>query len=154
MSNDPFAAVPTDETNQDLANNTNTTPTQKESIVTNTIQTQAKIVATLKGGPGYDAPWIVVHADTPEEAAAALKDPAMKELLELTQNVGSKFVGMAPAKAAPAQSTAAPAAATAAPGGQTPPEGYVFKSGMGKNGKMWKAFMPIDRNSGLPVQWL
>lgn len=154
MSNDPFAAVPTDETNQDLANNTNTTPTQKESIVTNTIQTQAKIVATLKGGSGYDAPWIVVHADTPEEAAAALKDPAMKELLELTQNVGSKFVGMAPAKAAPAQSTAAPAAATAAPGGQTPPEGYVFKSGMGKNGKMWKAFMPIDRNSGLPVQWL
>lgn len=154
MSNDPFAAVPTDETNQDLANNTNTTPTQKESIVTNTIQTQAKIVATLKGGSGYDAPWIVVHADTPEEAAAALKDPAMKELLELTQNVGSKFVGMAPAKAAPAQSTAAPAAATAAPGGQTPPEGYVFKSGMGKGGKMWKAFMPIDRNSGLPVQWL
>lgn len=154
MSNDPFAAVPTDETNQDLANNTNTTPTQKESIVTNTPQTQAKIVATLKGGSGYDAPWIVVHADTPEEAATALKDPAMKELLELTQNVGSKFVGMAPAKAAPAQSTAAPAAATAAPGGQTPPEGYVFKSGMGKNGKMWKAFMPIDRNSGLPVQWL
>lgn len=154
MSNDPFAAVPTDEINQALAENTNTTPTQKESIVTNTIQTQAKIVATLKGGSGYDAPWIVVHADTPEEAAAALKDPAMKELLELTQNVGSKFVEMAPAKAAPAQSTAAPAAATAAPGGQTPPEGYVFKSGMGKNGKMWKAFMPIDRNSGLPVQWL
>lgn len=36
--------------------------------------TDAKIVLTLKGGTGYDEPWVVIHADTVDEASALLKE--------------------------------------------------------------------------------
>lgn len=154
MSTDPFATM-TDEPTQAPA--TTVTTITKENPITTT-DTQSKIVATLKGGSGYDAPWIVVHANDAGDAVETLKDPAMKELLELTQNVGEKFVEMGPTK--PARSNGGgnrggkPAGAAQAPNGQEPPEGYVFKSGMSKAGKPWKAFMPADRNSGLQPIWL
>lgn len=154
MSNDPFATAD-DEPTQAPAETTTTNT--KENTITTT-ENQSKIVATLKGGSGYDAPWIVVHANNPEEAADSLKDPAMKELLELTQNVAGKFVEMGPAKPVAKSNggggNGKPAGAAQAPNGQTPPEGYMFKSGVSKTGKAWKAFMPIDRNSGLEVIWL
>lgn len=154
MSNDPFASAPAqDEAQQE---STPTIQTSKEKPLTTTVTDQSKLTLTFKGGAGYDAPWVVVHANNPSEANEIILDTEFKNLLENVQKVGGKFGEMAPTKAsAPAnQSNGQPAGANQAPNGETPPPGYVFKSGMGKNGKPWKAFMPIDRNSGLEVKWL
>lgn len=145
MATDPFANADTD--------STTTTTDQKESTtVENTPNNNNnKIVVTLKGGSGYDAPWVVVHADTPDEAMSILHPEEIKPLLEAAQEAGKFFAS----KGSPAKSGGGkPAAASQAPGGQEAPEGYVFKSGMGKTGKPWKAYMPIDRNSGLDPIWL
>lgn len=154
MSNDPFASAPA----QDEAQQENTTPTiqtsKEKPLTTATVSDQSKITLTFKGGSGFDAPWTVVHANNPTEAKEIILDEDFKELLKLVQQVGGAFVGMAPDKPAAPAGNGQPAGANQAPGGETPPPGYVFKSGMGKNGKPWKAFMPIDRNSGLEVQWL
>lgn len=155
MSNDPFASAPAqDEAQQE---STPTTETSKEKpLTTTTVTDQSKLTLTFKGGAGYDAPWVVVHANNPSEANAIILDLEFKELLETVQKIGGSFGEMAPNKpAAPAnRSNGQPAGATQAPNGETPPPGYVFKSGMGKNNKPWKAFMPIDRNSDLEVIWL
>lgn len=34
--------------------------------------TDAKISVTLRGGQGYEEPWIVIYGDTAEEVAATL----------------------------------------------------------------------------------
>lgn len=159
MSNDPFASAPAqDEAQQETTTNTTETSKEKPTLTTapTTVTDQSKLTLTFKGSAGYDAPWVVVHANNPTEANAIILDMEFKSLLENVQKVGGSFGGMAPNKAAaPAgQSNGQPAGASQAPNGETPPPGYVFKSGMGKNGKPWKAFMPIDRNSGLEVQWL
>ena len=147
MATDPFANAGTDSTTT-----TTTTPTETTTVATP--NTESKIVVTLKGGAGFNDPWIVVHAADAQDALATLSDESMKELVELTTKVGKKFSESgAPARSA-APAGGKPAGATQAPNGQEPPEGYVFKSGMGKNGKPWKAFMPIDRNSGLDPIWL
>lgn len=144
MATDPFANAGTD----------STTTTPKETTTVATPSTESKIVVTLKGGAGFNDPWIVVHAADAQDALATLNDESMKELVELTTKVGKKFSESgAPARSA-APAGGKPAGATQAPNGQEPPEGYVFKSGIGKNGKPWKAFMPIDRNSGLDPIWL
>lgn len=143
---DPFADAPTD------VEATKTPAPKKETVLSE--DTQSKIVVTLKGGAGFDAPWIVVHADDPADATAQLSDESLDKLIEATKAAAAKFHD---GKAAPARGGASngkPAGATQAPNGQTPPEGYVFKTGVGKDGRTWKAFMPIDRNSGLDVIWL
>lgn len=154
MSNDPFASAPAqDEAQQETTPTTTETSKEKPLTAPTTVTDQSKLTLTFKGGAGYDAPWVVVHANNPSEANAIVLDEEFKTLLETVQRVGGAFGGMKPA--APAgQSNGQPAGASQAPNGETPPPGYVFKSGMGKNGKPWKAFMPIDRNSGLEVQWL
>lgn len=156
MTNDPFATAPAqDEAQQET---TPTTETSKEKPLTTLAPAtdQSKLTLTFKGGAGYDAPWVVVHANNPAEANEIILDEDFKSLLENVQRVGGAFGEMAPNKpAAPAKkSNGQPAGAAQAPNGETPPPGYMFKSGIGKNGKPWKAFMPIDRNSGLEVIWL
>lgn len=154
MSNDPFASAPAQDEAQQETTTTTTTPQEKPLTAPTTVSDQSKITLTFKGSAGYDAPWTVVHANNPAEAKAILLDEDFKELLELVQKIGGAFVNMSPNKPAAPAANGQPAGAAQAPGGETPPPGYVFKSGMGKNGKPWKAFMPIDRNSGLEVQWL
>ena len=68
-----------------------------------------KVVVTLKGGKGYDAPWIVLHCDTVAEANGLLADEGLKELIDRTTKAGQYFAkqgGMsapAPAATAPVQ---------------------------------------------------
>lgn len=151
MAIDPFenqAETPTTETETP-------TPTKKENTQ---VETQdQKIVVTLKGGAGYDAPWIVVHAQNAEEAVQTLNDEHMTALLEATKTVAGKFNvggGGAPKRSAAPRQQGKPQGATQAPNGQTPPEGYEYRTGVSKTGKTWKAFMPTDRNSGLEPIWL
>ena len=145
---DPFAGL---EANTD--NNTDTV-SKKENSMDIVSEDQNKITVTLKGGAGYDAPWVVVHAANATDALEILNDEDLKAVLERAKKIGSFFAGGSAGAQAPA-SNGKPAGASQAPGGQTPPEGYVFKSGVSKkNGRPWQAFMPIDRNSGLETIWL
>lgn len=145
---DPFAGL---QANTD--NNTDTI-SKKENSMDIVSEDQNKITVTLKGGAGYDAPWVVVHAANATDALETLNDEDLKTVLERAKKIGSFFAGGSAGAQAPA-SNGQPAGATQAPGGQTPPEGYVFKSGVSKkNHRPWQAFMPIDRNSGLETIWL
>lgn len=146
---DPFAGLQADNNN-----NTDTDSKKENTTVENINEDQNKITVTLKGGAGYDAPWVVVHAANATDALETLNDEDLKTVLERAKKIGSFFAGGSAGAQAPANN-GQPAGASQAPGGQTPPEGYVFKSGVSKkNGRPWQAFMPIDRNSGLETIWL
>lgn len=146
---DPFAGL---EANTD--NNTDTVSKKENTSMDIVSEDQNKITVTLKGGAGYDAPWVVVHAANAADALETLNDEDLKTVLERAKKIGAFFAGGSAGTKAPA-SNGQPAGAAQAPGGQTPPEGYVFKSGISKkNGRPWQAFMPIDRNAGLETIWL
>ena len=129
---------------------TPTVTTQKEKPVTQD-NTNAKIVTTLKGGSGFDAPWIVVHADNAEEAVAILRGGAIEELLKATKEVSDKFNG----GQAPAPRTQGMPAGADAPRPSDPPmpEGWTYKAGVNKNGKAYRAYFP-PRGSQESPQWL
>ena len=77
MANDPFATkaeeTPTEapETTPEPTEKKKTTTKKKESK-TVAENTEGKIVVTLKGGKGYEAPWIVIHANDVEEALSLI----------------------------------------------------------------------------------
>lgn len=134
---------------------TPTVTTQKEKPVTQE-NTNAKIVTTLKGGSGFDAPWIVVHADNTEEAVAILRGGATEELLKATKEVSDKFNGgQAPAQQRQAPRTQGMPAGADAPRPSDPPmpEGWTYKTGVNKNGKAYRAYFP-PRGSQESPQWL
>lgn len=155
MTIDPFETAPVDN-NQNTTDNNNTDSKESNTMNNQIVTDQDKIVVTLKGGSGFDAPWIVVHANDAVEAHNTLKDKSMEELVNLASSVGKAFAatGSPANKRGGGQSNGKPAGAAQAPNGQEPPEGYEFKSGVSKKGKAWKAFMPLDRDAGLEVIWL
>lgn len=132
-----------------------TVTTQKEKPVTQD-NTNAKIVTTLKGGSGFDAPWIVIHADDAAEAVAVLRGDSIEELLKATKEVSDKFNG----GQAPAQRQAAPRTQGMPAGANEPrpsdppmPEGWTYKTGVNKNGKAYRAYFP-PRGSQESPHWL
>lgn len=151
---DPFAAA--DAQTEAPAEETQTTiqPETKKETKTVTVEAQENqdLSITLKGGSGYDAPWIVIRANSVAEAQQHLEDEGLKTLIDQTKKVANYFSGGGQAKGGP---KGQPQAAQEAPNGQQAPAGYVFKTGKSKDtNKVWKAFMPIDRNSGLQPIWL
>lgn len=79
-----------------------------------------KVVVTLKGGKGYEAPWIVLHCDTVAEANGLLSDEGLKELIDRTTKAGQYFAKQG--------GVAAPApAAVPAPAGSGSPYGAPQK---------------------------
>lgn len=118
---------------------------------------ESKVVVTLKSGTGYDAPWVVFHADSAEDAMAELSKDSVLELLDRVKKAGAYFAGgqapAAPAQAqtsyqAPAQNYAAPAGATQPPASAPPKpfEDFVYKTGTSKkNGQVWHAWMPPQK---------
>jgi len=114
------------------------------------------LTVTLKGGAGFDAPWIVIHAaDIPDAYEQLSGDQAavLVELMDKVKKAGNHFSGGS-AKAntsggAPARpGNEAPEGTSEAPG----PD-WTYKTGVGKNGKTWKAWMPPRGSSEQPV-WL
>lgn len=108
----------------------------KETTVAETTSTN-EITITLKGGSGFDSPWVVIRAADAASAQAILDDPALKALTDRTSEVGQYFAGLG--------KPAATAAPTAAP---TPAQGSgrhckhgerVMRSGT-KNGKAWTGY--------------
>jgi len=155
INTDPFADVTADADDVvPFTEPVKKAPAKKESKVS--VDTEGKLTVTLKGGPGFDAPWIVIHASDVDGALDLFGDPAkLATLMERVQSAGKFFTGLAPAKAAPTGGGAparpgaeAPAGVPAAPG----PD-WTYKTGVGKNGKTWKAWMPPRGSDASPV-WL
>lgn len=115
-----------------------------------------KVVLTLKGGAGFDAPWIVIHAtdlsDAYEQVSGENAELLVK-LMEQTTKAAQRFSGnkggaAAPSNRAPAGAVEPPAGTPAAPG----PD-WTYKTGVGKTGKPWKGWFPPRGSSEQPV-WL
>lgn len=76
------------------------------------------VSVTLKGGPGYEAPWVVFRGDSPEEIYNELRKlESDDEFLRAVATIGATFgkiyveqSGGAQAPAIPAQRAASPAA--------------------------------------------
>lgn len=117
---------------------------------------------TLKGGGGFDVPWIPLEFGTIDEAHAALTNPdtqrKLAELMDVVAKANALFINkvnsVSPPKSSP--SGGAPARpGQEAPAGtpEAPGPGWTYKSGTGKNGKPWKAWMPPRGSDESPV-WL
>ena len=119
---------------------------------------EGKVTLTFKGGSGFDAPWVVLHPtdlDDALEMVSGNNAATLAQVFERVQNAGQLFSGMGPAKPA-ASSGGAPARPGAeAPGGTpaAPGPDWTYKTGVGKNGKTWKAWMPPRGSDASPV-WL
>lgn len=119
-----------------------------------------KVVVTLKGGASFSDPWIVIHANSVEEADAQM-DAKLAALMEKTHRVAKKFVevGGGTAPAAPAQTSSAPAGAQSAPNNETRQckhGAMTYKTGS-KGGRTWKAFMcptPKGAPDQCDPQWI
>jgi gp46 len=86
----------------------------------------SKVVVTLKGGKGYEAPWVVLHCDTVAEANEALSDAALVELLDRASKAGAYFARKE-APAVPVQASAAPAGQGSPYGAPQRPDGISDK---------------------------
>ncbi|WP_458682247.1 hypothetical protein [Prescottella equi] len=135
-----------------------TTEAPKETTITTSAtrpvaaDSEGKVVLTFKGGVGFDAPWIVVHAASLEEANHIVNHDAklLADTMERVQKAGAHFAGLAPVKASPNSSGGAPQGGGTPPAAQSAPGGdqkfckhgaMQFRSGVNQNsGKAWKAF--------------
>ncbi|GAB4588690.1 hypothetical protein [Nocardia sp. IFM 10818] len=146
--NNPFDNAPAADTQED-APVTETKPAARPVV-----DSDGKIVVTFKAGAGFDAPWIVIHADSIADAAAQIGKELYK-LMEDTAKAAEHFKSLAPAKAGPA---ARPAPAAKPAYQQAPanapecPPGWEFKSGVNKtSGKAWKGYFPPRGSDEKPM---
>lgn len=124
---------------------------------------EGKVVVTLKGGTGFDAPWIVIHAEDAADALAQL-DGTLAELMQKTAQVARYFHGQLggskPPQAAPTPQSGGyngggqpgrPANANQAPNGQAEYCAHgamVFNSGVNNQGKAWSGhFCPQPKGA-------
>lgn len=113
------------------------------------------VTVTLKGGAGFDAPWIVIHAaDIADAYEQVSGDNAslLAKLMEKASAAAAHFSGQSKpssgARSAPQGAAEPPAGTAAAPG----PD-WTYKTGVGKTGKTWKGWFPPRGSSESPV-WL
>ncbi|AOE44664.1 hypothetical protein SEA_STROSAHL_54 [Gordonia phage Strosahl] len=125
---------------------------------------EAPIVTTLKGGAGFEAPWLVLRATTVAEADAMLDD-ALKSYMQKVQLYANGFASLAPAKPAGGggggqrSGGGAPAASQEAPNGEERFCSHgkmTYRSGVSKAGKAYKMFAcpERDRSQQCDPQWL
>lgn len=105
-----------------------------------------KVSITLKGGKGYDAPWIVVSGDTVAEVEQFMLELGESRLIELT-NLGSKALVGAVGESSAPQGGGAPAADRPVGVGAD----WTLREGVGKNGKPWKGWFPPRGSTEKPV---
>ena len=106
---------------------------------------KGEVVGTLKGGAGYDAPWLVIHAADIEDLRDTLVNnaDAVDQTLRALWDASSQFKTYGASKPQ-AVSTTAPAGATEAPGGETRTCSHgqmVYRAGIAaKTGKPYRLF--------------
>jgi len=79
--------------------------------VTDTEDFEAPFVVTLKGGAGYEKPWVVIRGNTAEEAVARLGEAHLHNLLEKAAEYSAAFqalTGGAANQSAPARTASTP----------------------------------------------
>lgn len=106
-----------------------------------------KISITLKGGKGYDAPWIVVSGDTVAEVEQSMLELGESRLIELTK-LGSEALINAVGSGAAVQGGGAPAPSDRPAGVGAD---WTLREGIGKNGKPWKGWFPPRGSTEKPV---
>nr|DAR55849.1 MAG TPA: hypothetical protein [Caudoviricetes sp.] len=106
-----------------------------------------KVSITLKGGKGYDAPWIVVSGDTVAEVEQSMLELGESRLIELTK-LGSEALIGAVGPGGAAQGGGAPAASDRPAGVGAD---WTLREGTGKNGKSWKGWFPPRGSTEKPV---
>lgn len=106
-----------------------------------------KVTVTLKGGKGFEAPWIVIHANSTQEALDILNEESMKELNDRVHDVATYFnrVETVSSNGKPASASQPPAGAPACP------PGWTFKSGVSKSGKPYKGYFPPQGSNEKPI---
>lgn len=106
-----------------------------------------KISITLKGGKGYDAPWIVVSGDSVAEVEQSMLELGESRLIELT-NLGSKAL-----MGAVGESSQGASQRHAGEAGR--PDGvgadWTLREGTSKEGKPWKGWFPPRGSTEKPV---
>jgi hypothetical protein len=123
-----------------------------------------RVGGTVKGGSGFDVPWLTPSWPTWKAAAEDLADPETQEHMRFVADQLARFSAYfqkkvteyAPEKAAGTPARSAPAQATEAPAGTPPAPGpdWTYKTGVNsKTGKTWKAWMPPRGSDAQPV-WL
>jgi len=185
--NDPFASAPADEAQTEIPEPQPETvfdqppaeapeapaPAPKKAPAKKAIGTydkptdEGKVVLTFKGGTGFDAPWIVIHAMSMQDAhdqVTGENGTLLAATMERVQAAGKHFAGMGGGSksggGAP-QRQAAPAAAQQPPAGSPPcpGDGWVYKSGVSKSGpkagQTWQAWMPPQhlKDAGTKPVW-
>jgi hypothetical protein len=166
MTFDPFA----DDVQTDVAETvTETEPTndvwnteeKKESKTVTVQNTEGKLTVTLKGGAGFDAPWIVLHAEDAQDALDQLNDKALGALIARTKEVATFFSGgTGNATQRPAQSQQQRPPQQSAPNGESKTCAHgemTFRSGVSKSsGKPYKGFFcpSQDRNAQCSPQFI
>lgn len=138
LSNDPFSDAPDD------------APTPESTSPVAVLDRPAgdgnKVRVTLKGGSGFDAPWVTIDGTSVEDALDQLsKDETLKDLVDKTAKVGSYFARTGPA--APARGGGG--GGSSASSQKSSPDGKTmscdhgsrdYKTGVSKAGKTWMAF--------------
>lgn len=69
------------------------TPARKATTKKDAVQvgSDGKIVLTFKGGSGFDAPWVVLHATDTADALSTMADPDFKKLMDWTAAGAKSF---------------------------------------------------------------
>lgn len=123
--------------------------TTKENVVS-----EGKVVITLKQSGGYDAPWIVIHADDLEDAKRQASELLNNGLPETVAEAAAKFAatktGVAPARTQAAPQAAPPAQQSTPPvsEGKTCNHGEMTYRSGDKNGKPWGGwFCPTPKDT-------
>jgi hypothetical protein len=126
---------------------------------------KTEAVGTIKGGTGFDSPWLVIHAADVNDLRTQLTDNAdvVRDIMEALWAASKKFqsygtVGKVLKESHP--TSAAPVGADAAPNGETRSCKHgqmVYKAGVAKaSGKPYRLFScpERDRASQCDAQFL
>lgn len=106
-----------------------------------------KISVTLKGGKGYDAPWIVVSGDTVAEVEQSMLELGESRLIDITKLGSEALIGAMGAGVEPPGGGAQAASDRPAGVGAD----WTLREGTGKYGKPWKGWFPPRGSTEKPV---
>lgn len=138
----------------------------KENPVVVVPAPEGKVTVTLKGGVGFNAPWVVIHGKDVGDALDQINDPQITDLLERAQKASKYFADKAetptPTQGSQGGSqtqSGQPAASVAGSGTvKTCPHGpMALKSGVSASGKAWSGWFcptPKDTPGQCKVEWV
>lgn len=88
-----------------------------------------KVTLTFKAGTGFDAPWLVIHGDTVDEAGAILHEIRTRGIFQAVRAGALEFQSDAPVQVVPDTAAAVQNVKDAIPGSQELPESLQVKCG-------------------------